>query len=117
MSISRDYDPLATVVDWLDFCRSGEAGLLLSLYDDEAVLECECERVSLCGRQALQAYWRTRLQTKSPFAFDLDDLTSDPDGVTLKHRNHKGDPVQIQFRFTESGKILQTTCSCLRKIG
>ena len=115
MSIPRDHDPLATVVDWLDFCRSRETGLLLSLYDEEAVLECECEQASFSGRRALEAYWRSRLQTKSPLAFDLEDLRPDADEVTLDHRNYKGEPVRIRFRFTDGGKILHTTCCCLRK--
>lgn len=115
MSIPRSYDPLATVVDWLDFCRSGDAGLLLSLYDEEAVIECECDKASLCGRPALEAYWRSRLRPRSPIAFDLDDLKPDHDGVTLYHRDENGEPVQIHFRFTDGGKILHTLCSCSKK--
>ena len=111
MSI-RDYDPLAIVVDWLDFCRSAEAGLLLSLYDEEAVIECECEQASLSGRCAVEAYWHSKLQKKCPQAFDLEDLKPVADRVILDHRNHKGQSVRIHFSFTDDGRILHTTCIC-----
>ena len=91
--------------------------MLLSLYDEEAVFECECEQASLNGHQALEAFWRPRPQTKFPLAFDLEDLKPDADGVTLDHRNHKGELVRDHFRFTDGGKILRTTCICPEKIG
>ena len=50
MKIQGEFDPLAVVIDWLDACRSGGLVVLLDLYDDLAILECDCERVSLTGR-------------------------------------------------------------------
>jgi hypothetical protein len=97
MSISHDnFGPIATVVNWLDFCRSGEAGLLLSLYDEDAVIERGCEKVSLIGREALEAYWRLRLRARQPFAFDLEDVKPDTTGITLDHRNYRGERVRTQ---------------------
>jgi len=56
MKIQGEFDPLAVVIDWLDACRSGGLVVLLDLYDDLAILECDCERVSLTGRHAIAAY-------------------------------------------------------------
>ena len=49
MKIQGEFDPLGVVIDWLDACRSGELIVLLDLYDDAAILECDCGRVSLTG--------------------------------------------------------------------
>ena len=68
MSISRDEpDPIATVVDWLDACRSRRIHALLDLYDEAATLECACDGTnSLTGRAALEAYWRPKLANALP---------------------------------------------------
>ena len=59
MSTSADkFDPQAIVVDWLDACRTGELDALLNLYDDRATLECDCEGVSLTGRNSIAALTR-----------------------------------------------------------
>ena len=52
---SDKFDPLAVIVDWLDACRLGELDVLLDLYDERATLECDCERVSLTGRESIAA--------------------------------------------------------------
>ena len=61
------FDPLAVVVDWLDACRLGELDALLDLYDERATLECNCERVSLTGREAIAAYWAPETGAKDTF--------------------------------------------------
>ncbi|MCP3402789.1 nuclear transport factor 2 family protein [Bradyrhizobium sp. CCGB20] len=69
MSISPDdFDPLAVVVDWLDACRRGNLSALLNLYDEQAVLECDCEGVSITGRKAIAAYWAPKLESKGASA-------------------------------------------------
>jgi ketosteroid isomerase-like protein len=112
MLISRDEsDPVATVVDWLDACRSRRIQALLELYDDGATLECACDgQQSLTGRAALEAYWRSRLAAPSPGSFAMDDVAADTEGVILDCRNQDGKPVRIHFRFNGTGKILHTRC-------
>ena len=64
MSLLQDeFDPLAVVGDWLDACRWGEIDALLSLYDERATMECDCEHVSLSGRKWIAAYWAPKLGT------------------------------------------------------
>jgi hypothetical protein len=111
MPISRtDFDPLATVVDWLDACRAGELSALLAFYDDHATLECECENVSVHGRSALAAYWYPKLETVVHSAFSLDEMTLVGDGVCVDYRSYDGNPVRITFRFSEAGKIIYMSC-------
>lgn len=56
MPISRDeFDPMAVAVDWLDAGKLRDLGGLLDLYDERATLECDCEGVTLTGREALSA--------------------------------------------------------------
>jgi hypothetical protein len=112
MSISRDEpDPIATVVDWLDACRSRRIYALLDLYDEAATLECACEGIkSLTGRAALEAYWRPELTDPSPGSFSMDDVTTDGADVILDYRSNESKPARIHFRFNDSGKILHTRC-------
>jgi hypothetical protein len=49
MFTRSDFDPLATVIDWLDACRAGEIDSLLALYDNRATLHCDCEGMTLTG--------------------------------------------------------------------
>lgn len=111
MPISRDdFDPLATVIDWLDVCRAGELSALLAFYDDRATIDCDCEAVSIVGRAAIAEYWRPKLATTLTPAFTLDDMTLDSEGVQVDYRNYEGKPVRIHFRFNEAGKIRRTSC-------
>jgi hypothetical protein len=112
MMISRnETDPVATVVDWLDACRSRRISALLDLYDEAATLECACDgSKSLTGRRALEAYWRPRLADLSPDSFSMDDVTAEGESVILDYQSHDGKPVRIHFSFNEAGKILHTRC-------
>src|SRR4051812_19037344 len=114
MPISRDeFDPLATVVDWLDACRQGDLNALLDLYDERAILECNCERISLTRRNSIAAYWTPKLESKLVPAFTLEEMSLTGDGVQVHYQSYEGKPVQIHFRFGASGKILHTSCGPL----
>jgi len=111
----HDFDPLAIIVDWLDACRAGDLDSLLDLYDQNAILECDCESVSLTGRAALSSYWANKLRSQLAGSFTLDDLTVTGDGVWAGYRNHKGSLVRAHFRFSSSGKIQRTRCGPLHQ--
>jgi hypothetical protein len=111
MPISRDdFDPVATVVDWLDACRRADINALLDLYDERAVLECACEGVSLTGREAIAAYWSTKLKTKQAASFSLDDVSLTGHGVQIDYRSYEGKQVRLYFRFGTSKKIIYASC-------
>jgi hypothetical protein len=111
MSITpEDFDPVAVVVDWLDACRRRDLTALLDLYGSEASLECDCEGIAIHGRNALEAYWRPRLDAFVPTAFGLEEIAPTPEGVVLDYSNFEGKPVRIIFSFVPGGKIGQTRC-------
>ena len=107
------FDPLAVVVDWLDAGRSGDLDALLDLYDERATLECNCEGVTLTGREALSAYWEPKVGGPSEDAFSLNDMVPTGDGVQVDYQSYEDKPVRIHFRFTPSGKIAHTSCGPL----
>jgi hypothetical protein len=111
LGLSKDFDQIAIVVDWLDACRAGDLEALLDLYAQEASLECACnERKIFRGRADLASYWRPRLGDFSPTAFGLDDITLKAEGVVLDYLSFEGKPVRLFFAFDGNGKILQTRC-------
>ena len=111
MSTSLDnFDPLAVVVDWLDACRMRKIDALLDLYDESATLECNCESVSLTGREAIAAYWAQKLERRIHSTFTLDDLILTDCGVLVDYRGHEGKAIRIHFHFSRSGRILHTSC-------
>jgi hypothetical protein len=110
-ALPEDFDRVAVVVDWLDACRSRDLNTLLDLYAVDARLECNCDSVKVHrGRTELEAYWRPRLDSPTPVAFGVEEITPGPDGVVLDYLSYEGKPVRIHFRFNDFGKIMQTRC-------
>jgi hypothetical protein len=109
--LPEDFDRIAVVVDWLDACRTRDLAALLDLYAEGARLECKCDGAKVYrGRAELDSYWRPRLDSLAPAAFDLDAIAPVADGVVLDYRSHEGKPVRVHFGFDASGKIMQTRC-------
>lgn len=107
----RDFDPIAAVVDWLDTCRRRDLAGLLDLYAADASLQCACDGTTLIhGRDALEAYWRPRLDAFVPTAFGLEEIAPVADGVVLDYSSFEGKPVRISFGFSPEGKISRTVC-------
>ena len=61
-------------------------------------------------RKWIAAYWARKLESKAVLAFCLSDMALTPDGVRVGCRDHEGKPLQMDFRFSPSGKILHTSC-------
>ena len=111
VALPEDFDRVAVVVDWLDACRSRDLNTLLDLYAADARLECNCDSMKVHrGRAELEAYWRPRLDSQAPVAFDLEEITPGSDGVVLDYLSYEGKPVRIRFSFDAFGKIMQTRC-------
>jgi ketosteroid isomerase-like protein len=109
--LSKDFDQIAIVVDWLDACRARDLEALLDLYAPDARLECACNDPKIFqGRADLASYWRPRLGDFSPTAFGLNEITPDAEGVLLDYTSFEGKPLHIYFTFDRDGKILQTRC-------
>jgi hypothetical protein len=84
------FDPVATVIDWLDACKGGRLQDLLELYDDDATIDCACAGEIFRGRARVERYWRDRLDQALPEAFVIDDVMPDGEGVVLDFHGHDG---------------------------
>ena len=110
-NLPDNFDQVAIVIDWLDACRRRDLMTLLDLYAPEASLLCECEKRKICrGRNQLEEYWRSRLDSNAPNAFELEEIAPASGGVELDYLSHEGKPIRIVFAFSTEGKILQTSC-------
>ena len=101
------FDAMAAAVDWLDAYRAGDIDLILSMYADDAVVECGCDDVIIVGKEGLRAYWERRLR-EFP-ASKLDDLWPCADGATISYRARPG-PVSAILQFSTDGRISHLRC-------
>jgi hypothetical protein len=108
--VADDFDKMATVVDWLDCCRSRNLEGLLDFYGESASLECACDGARVSGRSGLANYWRPKLAGAARNAFGLEEITPRGEGVALDCVNFDGKPVRIIFAFDTQGKISNTSC-------
>lgn len=114
--LPEDFDQIAIVVDWLDACRRRDLDALLDLYAADAVLECQCDGLTVSeGRARLASHWGPRLDAMAPNAFGLEEITPAPNGVLLDYVSHEGKPVRMLFAFAGNGKILQSRCEPVRQ--
>lgn len=104
------FDPLVVVIDWLDACRDRDMEVLLNLYDSSASLHCDCTDENRKGRAEIESYWRIRLHSQAPNAFQIDKLYHEGDAVFLSCTSFEGKPMRIRFWFTEAGLIKHTLC-------
>jgi hypothetical protein len=107
---SMAFDPIGTVVDWIDACRQRSLAALVDLYDDAAKVDC-CEGGSFRGKSGVERYWLPKLKEPVPGAFAIDALLPEAGGVSLDYRDHDGRSVRTHFRFSETGKIISTACA------
>jgi FixJ family two-component response regulator len=103
-----DFDRSGVVVDWLDACRSGQLNALLDLYDEQATLICDCDRINLVNRNSIAAYWKSKLESKVASAFTLGGMILNGDQIQVDCQGCKGKPVRVNFLFSPFGKILHT---------
>lgn len=97
------FDPIGTVVDWIDACRQRSLAALVDLYDEAAKVDC-CEGGSFRGKSGVERYWLPKLKKPVPGAFAVDALLPEAGGVSLDYRDYDGRPVRTHFRFSETGK-------------
>jgi ketosteroid isomerase-like protein len=85
-NLASDFDQIALVIDWLDACRNRDLSALLDLYAADATLECGCGEAKVSeGRAELESYWRPRLDTTAPAAFELEEILPTAEGVVLDY--------------------------------
>lgn len=105
-----EFDPIETVAEWLEACRTQQMEDLLDSYDASATLACACEGKAVHGWTELERYWWPKLAGPTTDAFVINDVVADGDSIFLDYQSFDGKPVRIRSRFTESGKIKQMSC-------
>jgi hypothetical protein len=105
-----DVDKLAVAVDWLDACRTRDLARLLETYDPKATLECDCEQLSIRGREQIANYWRPKLSKPDRSAFELIQIVPWGKGVKLDYTSFRGEPIQAVMLIDGAGKITRTRC-------
>lgn len=102
----HDADPIGLAMDWLEACRTQQAGMFCELYAEAATLECECSGPAiLVGRTQILEYWRPKLAAPPPRPFKLEQIWPDAEGVALVYRHRDSALVRVSFRFNGAGKI------------
>jgi hypothetical protein len=102
------FDPLAIAIDWLDAYKANDLDAILSLYADDASIECACGGMAtIMGKQALRAYWVQRL--KDFPASDLDDIQPSGDGASISYVA-RGGSVSAILEFNPAGQISRLHC-------
>ncbi len=112
----NDFDQMGIVVDWFDACRTGDLERLLSLYADDASVECQCDGTRVYrGRGELGAYWGPLLGTFVSAGFGLEDISPAPRGVAVEYSVAGSLRIRAWFGFDGEGKICHTICEPARQ--
>jgi hypothetical protein len=98
---------MAVAIDWLDAYRAASVSIV-SLYADDATLECGCSgQKTIGGRSAISEYWRQRFVERP--AGELEDLQLDGAGIVISYRVLEG-VVKAVLHFDEQGRIRLSQC-------
>jgi ketosteroid isomerase-like protein len=104
-----NFDAMANAVDWLDAYRANNLDLMVSMYAEDATLECSCgEQETMVGKASIRSFWRDQLQRHCvPELGDLQDAGNEakisyitPDGA-----------VTAFFEYDWDGKITFMRCT------
>jgi hypothetical protein len=102
------FDPMAAAIDWFDAYRATSLSIV-DLYASDAVVECGCGMMVVCGRAAITGYWLQRFADK-PAGELLQLQHNDGDGIAISYRVPDG-LVQATLYFDYDGKIARSICS------
>jgi len=97
------FDPMAAAVDWLDAYRTRDLEAVLSMFTDDAIVECNCcgtERLE--GREQLRAFWPKQFEQCG--ASEVQNLQLAGDGVVISYIACDG-LIDTSIRFSPDGKI------------
>lgn len=101
------FNPMAAAADWFETYRAGSPSIV-KFYAPDAFVECRCGgQKKLCGRAAIEQYFRERFLEK-PKA-DLAALALANNGVLISYWV-PGGMVQAELHFNDTGLI--RNCSC-----
>ncbi len=97
-------DPMAAAIDWLDAYRSRDLDTLMSLFGDEAILECTCcVSETVVGKEPLRAFWPERFKDCGA-SIEVHDLVPESDGASISYIA-RDELVMATLKLAPDGKI------------
>lgn len=99
--------------EWIAAWNAHDLDRIVSHYAPEIVfLSPQAERRvgngRVAGIQALRAYWGPALKAQTQLRFDLIDVLTGHECVTILYRNHRGQSVAETCEFDSSHKVVRS---------
>ena len=105
-------DPESFARDWVAAWNDHDLDAVLSHYADGIVFHSpriaqvmETGADSITGKPGLRKYWEKALAMASGLFFELDDVLTGSDAITVLYTNHRGQKAAETFVFDEDGEI------------
>ncbi|WP_143278316.1 nuclear transport factor 2 family protein [Bradyrhizobium sp. UFLA03-84] len=97
-------DPMATAIDWLDAYRARDLDTLMSLFGDEAILECTwCVSETIVGKEPLRAFWPERFSDCGA-SIEVHDIMPEHDGASISYVA-RNELMMATLKLAPDGKI------------
>ncbi len=100
--------------DWMMAWNDRDTDRILSFFSDEIVFHSPriaeltgSRTASLIGKQALRDHWSRALATAPQLFFELDDVLTGSDCITVLYTNHREQLVAETFIFGPDGQITE----------
>lgn len=104
----RSFDPVATLVGWLDAYRAKDIDALLDFYAQDAVLDCGCDgSLTIVGNAALHAHWKDQVDRRPAGALEEVKCVHQATGISF---TTAGGPLCMIAEFDDDGKIIRSRC-------
>ena len=99
--------------DWVSAWNAHDLERILGHYDPAIVFLSPVaqRRVGngrVVGLEALRAYWAGGLAAQPDLRFELVDVLTGHDALTILYRNHRGQSAAETFEFGASGKVVRS---------
>jgi len=98
--------------DWIAGWNSHDLERILAHYAEDIVFlspmaEARVGNGRVVGKPALRAYWSRSLQALPQLAFDLEDVLTGHDSLTILYRSNRSGRVAESFEFAPSGAVVR----------
>jgi hypothetical protein len=98
------FDPVGAAVDWLDAYRKRDLDGLVSMFADDAIVDCSCCVVeTVTGRDRLRTFWLERFEDCG--ASEIHDVWPHGSGASISYIVRDG-LVTASITFATDGKIV-----------
>lgn len=106
-------DAQAFAEEWLCAWNAHDLDRILSHYSPEIVFLSPIaqKRIGngrLAGISALRSYWAQGLASQPDLKFELVEVLVGHECLTIRYRNHRGQPVAETFEFGPDGKAVRS---------